>query len=244
MKLHAPLLVAGALLSPLHGFAGPSDYVYTPAVTYGEKEIDFKMGSASKRDTPEEAAASLGFGYGVTQWWFTEMYVKYKRELNENTKYDAIEWENKFQLTETGKYPVDVGFLVEIERPTNHDEGWEVKWGPLFQTEFGKVQLNANLLFQRSYHAAEPSNMQFLYQWQAKYRWKPGFEFGLQGFGDMGTVDNWSPQDEQSHRAGPAVFGKLPLGGRKAIKYNAAWLMGASKAAPDNTLRLQVEYEF
>lgn len=244
MKHYAPLLVAGALLSPLCTLAGPSDYIYTPAVTYGEREIDFKMGSASKADTPHEAAASIGFGYGAKQWWFTEVYLKYKRELNENTRFDAVEWENKFQLTETGQYPVDVGFLLEIERPTNHDEGWEVKWGPLFQTEFGKVQLNANLLFQRSYHAAEPSNMQFLYQWQAKYRWKPEFEFGLQGFGEMGDYDHWLPSDEQTHKLGPAVFGKLPLGGRQAIKYNAAWLLGASKAAPDNTLRLQVEYEF
>jgi hypothetical protein len=244
MKLYAPLLVAGALLCPLHGFAAPADYVYTPAVTYGEREIDFKMGSASKKDTPVESAASLGFGYGATQWWFTEVYVKYKRELNEDTKFDAVEWENKFQLTETGQYPVDVGFLVEIERPTNHDEGWEVKWGPLFQTEFGKVQLNANFLFQRSYQAVEPSNMQFLYQWQVKYRWKPEFEFGFQGFGETGDYDRWSTADEQNHRAGPAVFGKLPLGGHHAIKYNAAWLLGASKAAADNTLRMQVEYEF
>jgi hypothetical protein len=243
-KLYATVLVAGALLSPISSHAGPSDYIYTPAVTYGEREIDFKSGSADKKDTPVEAAASIGFGYGATQWWFTEVYLKYKRELNTDTRFDAVEWENKFQLTETGQYPVDVGFLVEIERPMDHDEGWEVKWGPLFQTEFGKVQLNANLLFQRSYHAAEPSNMEFKYQWQVKYRWLPHFEYGLQGFGEMGTYDNWSPQDEQIHKLGPAVFGKLPLGGRQAIKYNAAWLFGNSKASPYNTLRLQVEYEF
>jgi hypothetical protein len=244
LKIYAPLLVAGALLSPHFCFAGPADYVYTPAVTYGEREIDFKAGTASKKDTPDESAASLGLGYGATQWWFTEVYVKYKRELNENTKFDAVEWENKFQLTETGQYPVDVGFLLEIERPMDHDEGWEVKWGPLFQTEFGKVQLNANLLFQRNYQAVEANNLQFFYQWQVKYRWKPEFEYGLQGFGEMGDYDHWSPQDEQVHKLGPAIFGKLPLGGGQAIRYNAAWLLGASKAAPDNTLRLQVEYEF
>lgn len=243
-KIYAAALVAGALLSPISSNAGPSDYVYTPAVTYGEREIDFKMGSADKKDTPVEAAASIGFGYGVKQWWFTEFYLKYKRELNEDTKFDAYEWENKFQLTEAGQYPVDVGFLLEIERPKDHDEGWEVKWGPLFQTDFGKVQLNANLLFQRSYHAAEPSNMELKYQWQLKYRWLPQFEYGLQGFGEMGAYDNWSQQDEQIHKLGPAVFGKLPLGGGHAIRYNAAWLLGASKAAPDNTVRLQVEYEF
>lgn len=32
--------------------------------------------------------------------------------------------------------------------------------------------------------------------------------------------------------------------GRQAIRYNATWLLGASQAAFDHTLRLQVEYEF
>jgi hypothetical protein len=245
MKKIATALVAGALLCPLLVHAtGPSDYIYTPAVTYGEREIDFKAGGASKKDTPYEAAASIGFGYGVKQSWFTEFYLKYKRELNENTKFDAYEWENKFQLTEPGQYPVDVGFLLEIERPQDHDEGWEVKWGPLFQTELGRIQLNANLLFQRNYQSVTPNNLQLFYQWQVKYRWTPQLEYGLQGFGELGDYDNWASSDEQVHKLGPAIFGKLPLGGGKAIRYNAAWLLGASKAAPDNTIRLQVEYEF
>lgn len=244
MKRYAPLWVAGALLCPLLAAAGPSDYVYTPSVTYGEHEIDFKMGTAEKAGEPRESAASIGYGVGLTQRWFSEVYLKYKRELNENTKFDAVEWENKFLLTEPGQYPVDVGFLLEIERPMDHAEGWEVKWGPLFQTEFGKIQLNGNLLFQRSYRSAESNRMQLLYQAQAKYRWKPAFEFGMQALGELGNYDHWAPGDQQVHKIGPAAFGKLPLGGRHSIKYNAAWLFSASKATPDNTLRMQLEYEF
>jgi hypothetical protein len=45
--------------------------------------------------------------------------------------------------------------------------------------------LNANLLFQHSYRAEEPGQTDFQYQWQAKYRWLPQFEFGLQGFGEI-----------------------------------------------------------
>jgi len=244
MKCYAPLLVAGALLSPLCAHAGPADYIYTPTVEYGEREIDFKAGSASKDNDPRESAASIGYGVGATEWWFTEVYLKYKKANNTGAKYDAIEWENKFQLTETGKYPVDLGFLLEIERPRDHAEGWEVKWGPLLQTEFGKFQLNGNLVFERKYRAEAMTHTEFLYQWQAKYRWLPQFEYGLQGFGKMGKWDHWDNSDQQSHRAGPAVFGKLPLGEKQAIKYNAAWLLATSKAAPDNTFRMQVEYEF
>lgn len=243
-QTHATLLLAGVLLSPVFAHAGPSDYVYTPTVEYGEKEIDFKYGTARKNGDPRESAASIGFGYGATEWWFTEIYLKYKRENGEHTKYDAIEWENKFQLTETGKYPVDVGFLLEIERPRNHDEGWEFKWGPLFQTEFGKIQLNANLLFARNFYSKPASRTQLEYQWQVRYRWLPQFQFGMQGFGEMGEWTRWSSRDERIHKLGPAIFGKLPIGDHQAIKYNAAWLFAASSATPEHTFRMQAEYEF
>ena len=242
--LTAALLAATASLCLPSAHAGPSDYVYEPKVEYGEKEIDFKFGHARKRspDDDVQSATSLGIGYGAKERWFTEFYMKWERTDGEGSHVDALEWENKFQLTETGEYPVDVGFITEIERPRNHDEGWEVRVGPLFQTEFGRLQANANLLFTHNYHAAEPAPTQFGYQVQLKYRWKPEFEFGLQGFGDMGDWNHWSDASQQ--RFGPAVFGKIGVGVHQAIRYNAALLFGTTAAAPKQTFRLQVEYEF
>jgi hypothetical protein len=71
------------------------------------------------------------------------------------------------------------------------------------------------------------------YQWQAKYRLQPSFELGMQGMGELGKWNDWSSTSDQNHR-----FDK------QAIKYNAAWLFGVSDAAPNNTFRMQVEYEF
>jgi len=96
---------------------------------------------ASARSTSKPARASC-----ATSWWFTELYAKWHHEPGAPSAFDAWEWENKFQLTETGKYPVDVGFLLEIERPKDRSEGYEYKWGPLLQSEFGLWQANLNLL--------------------------------------------------------------------------------------------------
>jgi len=104
--------------------AGPADYVFTPQVVQGEREIDFKLGTAKSDGEPRASAASIGVGYGINEHWFSELYLKYKRENNKATSYDAIEWENKFQLTNIGEYPIDVGLLIEVERPRNHAEGW------------------------------------------------------------------------------------------------------------------------
>ncbi|GAC1407942.1 MAG: hypothetical protein NVSMB6_06320 [Burkholderiaceae bacterium] len=240
----AGTVLAAALLSGVAWAAGPSDYVYVPSVTYGEHEIDFKAGTVKRSSEGRESAASLGYGYGVTDYWFSEVYAKYKHAPEGTAGFDAFEWENKFQLTQAGQYPVDIGFITEIERPKDRSEGYEVKFGPLFQTEFGKTQLNVNLLFQRNYRAAKNNSMKFGYQWQIKYRWRPELDFGAQGFGDAGELRHFAPRPEQSHVAGPAVFGKFALGNRHAIRYNAAYLIDLGDTPHNNTLRMQVEYEF
>jgi hypothetical protein len=224
--------------------AGPSDYVHTPIVEYGEHEIELKGGRAWLGDGSHEDAFAASYGVGVTPWWFTEAYVKFEGATGQPTKAEAVEWENVFQLTETGKHAADVGMLLEIERPRDHAEGYEVTYGPLIQTESGRVQLNGNLLFQRHIRASEPSETEMHYEWQVKYRWLPVFEPGLQGFGELGKWDHWAPSGEQRHVFGPALFGKVGLGGHHALRYDAALLFAASASAPDRTLRFRLEYEY
>jgi len=214
-----------------------------PAVAYGVRELDFKYGAASKAGEPSLQAASLGLGLGATQWWFTELYVKGERE-GAHSQFDAVEWENKFQLTETGQYPLDVGFIAELERPHDRSEGYEFRYGPLFQTEFEKLQLNFNPLLTYVTQATEGNGTYFGYQWQVKYGWRRALEFGAQGFGDMGKWNHFAPTTDQSHRAGPALFGKYHLSGRQEIEWNAALLFGLTAGSPDYNFRMQAEYEF
>lgn len=231
------------LTSP--AFAGPSDYVITPIVEEGEKEIDFKAGTAKMRDGTRESKYSVGLGWGVNSWWFTEVYAIWHKQPGAKRSFDAWEWENKFQLTETGKYPVDVGFLIELERPKDRSEGYEYRWGPLLQMDLSSnIQANLNILVEKHIRASTAAKAELGYQWQVKYRFRPEFEYGLQGFGDFGPWDHWEPRAQQSHIAGPAIFGKVQLGQQQAIKYNAGILFGMNKGAPRNTLRLQAEYEF
>ena len=101
MRFHAAACAALGLLCLQSAHAGPADYVYTPTVEQGELELDMKFGTQDS--DPRESAGSIGLGYGVNDWWFTEAYLKYTKEGDASLKYDAFEWENKFQLTETGK---------------------------------------------------------------------------------------------------------------------------------------------
>ena len=248
MNSHILYFLIGACAISTSVWADPADYVKVPSVEYGERELELKYGT-SKLPNGEGriSAGTFGLGYGVTPNWFTEVYVKYQKTPDERTRFDAIEWENKFLLTETGKYPVDLGVFVELEVPRDRSEGFEFRFGPLLQTDFGRVQLNANLFLKRQVRVgtnSEPQVTEFQYQFQAKYRLMREFEFGVQAFGELGKWNHWNSSDKQNHRIGPAIFGKVPTAEKAAIRYDLAWLIGASRVAPDSTIRLQLEYEF
>ncbi len=240
-------ILAVLLLSAGVAHAGTADYVYMPTVEEGEREIDFKYGTGTPPGGDRQTVGSLGFGYGATDYWFTELYLK--REIEGNASDVTLaEWENKFQLLETGKYPLELGVITEIEAPVSESGPVELKVGPLLQTEYGKFQFNANFLFERKFSTDNSGTQyatEFAYQWQVKYRMQQEFEFGAQGFGKQGEWDSWvGSKAEEGHSVGPAVFGKLNMGGRNVIKYNAAWLTGTGESIPEHTVRMQVEYEF
>ena len=167
-----------------------------PAVVYSEKEIDYKFGSARNPDGTSIQVSSLGYGIGASESWFSEIYLKSERD--NGSELTLGEWENKFQLTESGQYPVDIGFIIEIEVPLNDNNAPdEARLGPLFQKDFDRLQLNGNLLFERKFGRGGPHLTEFGYQLQAKYRLRPTFEFGAQVLGETGEWDNWDNQASQ-----------------------------------------------
>lgn len=224
-------------------FAGPADYVYRAYDNAGQRLVALYAGSTAIEDEPRASSASLAFGYGFNESWFSNLYVEYARENGNDTKFEGVEWQNIFRLTH-GQYPVDVGLFTELARPQARDGGYALTFGPLFETEFGRTQLNFNLLLSRSYRAAGDNPIKLGYQWQVRHHWKRLFEPGLQGFGDMGQWNHWDTKRDQSHRFGPALFGTYVLDDRRAIQYNVAYLFETTNARLQNTIRLQTVFEF
>lgn len=249
MKKFLSALALAGITYAVDAAAAPDEYIYPARVEAGEREIDIKFGTRNmNQSSKNRSSGSIGLGFGVNEHWFTEVYLKFNQNSGNSTEFDAIEWENRFQFTETGKHAVDMGFLFELERPQDRSEGYEVKLGPLFQADFGKTEWIANFLLQNSYQASESSKASAYYQLQGRYLLSKKFSPGFQAFGDLGTWNDWGPVREQGHRIGPAIFGKLPLDDKQYIKYNAAFLFGKTRIDDSsyvgNTFRLQIEYPF
>lgn len=81
------------------------------------------------------------------------------------------------------------------------------------------------------------------YQWQVLYRHSHRIYYGVQGMGELGQWDDWANRDDQEHKVGPAIFGRLKTAGGQRLSYNAGLLFGVTDGTPDYTLRLKLEYE-
>lgn len=227
------------------------EYIFLPTVTQGEREIDWHYGTGSSGDTTRaQSNTGIAFGIGVTQHWFTELDVQYRRQSPAGTRFDAIEWENILQIGEPGQWAVDVGMLFNVDRPKGapngqNKEGWSIRTGPLLQKDIGRFQVNFNLLLTRFFQGSEAPSTQIGYQSQINYRYSRPLEAGVQMFGRFsGGGQSWAPAYDQVQRVGPVILGRFGLPRERSLSYNLAFLMGTTSHSPENTLRLQLEYEF
>ena len=71
--------------------------VYTPYVEYHEFEIEYRPSvSIDGDDTKDnEQKHPLGFGYGVTEWWFVELYGIWEREPGSGEENSFAAFENE-----------------------------------------------------------------------------------------------------------------------------------------------------
>ena len=223
--------------------ADPGYYLVTVYENEGEVNLDYRYWTVKNRGQTEVVWPEIGIGYGVTKRWYTALLASYIGSSSMATRLSSLNWQNDYLLTQ-GQYDIDLALHTNLVHNYNRGAGQALEYGPALQTELGRAQINANLVFERSFGRAVPRPTQLKYQWQVKYRWKPGLHFGLQGFGELGEWDNWAVRSRQSHRAGPMVSGTLPLGEDESFKYEMALLNGSIYGKPGYMFSMRLQHVF
>jgi hypothetical protein len=224
--------------------ADPADYVFTPYTDVGHWQLAYGLGSEHDRDGSRETQQTLTLGGAPVARWYTAVYAAWAASDGGTFALDEWSWLNHVQLTPPGTGPVDVGALCELARPHDRDEGrLGVACGPTLQIDTDDLQVNLNLSLGKHFGAADPQRPALGYQWQVKGLVAHGVELGAQGFGALGTWNDWAPASQQSHVLGPAVFLKTHAFGGP-LRLDAAWLLGIGDGSPRNVARVRVEHEF
>jgi hypothetical protein len=220
--------------------AGPADKVYRPIVEKGETEIELRGGYLDFGDGADEYAWVFDFAYSFTNNWKSELVFEYEGETGEGAKPEAVEWENLIVLTQQGEHWVDVGLLIEAEH-TFSSAPEEFKLGLLLEKEIGPTIADLNLVAVREFGDDASDETGLEYRWQVKWRGNEALEWGVQGFGTAGTFEHLGEDTE--HRIGPALFGVTRLSNGNKVAYDAAILGGLNDAAPDLSIRFNLEFE-
>lgn len=223
--------------------ADPGYYLITAYDNTGQVNIDYRYWTVKAPRSAEVIWPEIGIGYGVNSRWYTAVLASYIGSDRFSTRLSSLNWQNDFLLTQ-GQYIIDVALHTQLINNRGRAGGQVLEFGPVLQTDVGRTQLNANLVFERGLGDGPPARTQLKYQWQAKYRFSQALHLGLQGFGELGPWNAWSAGRDQSHRAGPMVSGTLPLGSTQAFKYEAAYLIGSVYGREGNMFALRLQYVF
>ena len=228
---------------PCVAFADHGYYVVTAYDNDGMKTLDFRYWTVKSPGSAAVLWPEAGFGYGMTSRWYTEVFVSFIGTMDTAMKRSSYNWQNEFLLTQ-GQSPVDVALHASLIKQADPRDGYTLEYGPVLQTDVGRTQLNLNVFFEHSYGDNPSARTQMKYQWQAKYRWRPLLQFGVQGFGELGDWRDWAPATQQSHRAGPALFGSVRVGNGQSILYQAVVLFGSTYGQNGTMFSTRVQYAF
>lgn len=233
------LIALSTCLMPAQAHA--TKKVYAPYVEQGELELEYRGGYDIDDDDDVNGSWKQKFaiGYGVNDFWFTEVYTEFEKEgeSGADLEFSAIEWENKFQITQPGQYWIDLGLLTELEYNTSGGaDKAEVK--ALLAKDMGKFTHLANLGFEREFGEDSEDATEFGASWSSRYRYMPEFEPGFEIHSEFGRLDDGSSFNEEEHQIGPVFYGKVG-----SVKYDVGYLVGISDGSPDGTIKALLEYE-
>ncbi|MBI1777033.1 MAG: FTR1 family protein [Proteobacteria bacterium] len=247
--MHAAIgtLVAGVSLGAVATEASADFKVRSPIVEQGEIELEHN-GSVTfdKSNSGKDNARSYtnSIGYGVTEFWKTELEGEWGADPGSTLRYSATTWENVFQLVAQGQYWADLGFFAEYSRAAIRGSADSVKFGPLVEKEWGDSLHTANLLFEKEVGQGRTERTGFSYAWQSRLRLHPLFEPGVELYGEVPDIHSPGKPADQQHRIGPVAAGLydgLPFG---KLKFEVGYLFGLTPATEKGAARWRLEYEF
>ncbi len=220
--------------------------VYSPIVEKGEIEIEargeYNIDERDDKDDTQKQKYALG--YGVTDRWFTELYGELERTKNDDDEdldfmFTSLAWENRFQLTEQGQFPVDIGAYLEYETSfeDKHPDNLEAKL--LLEKSWDKFTHTVNITLEQNIGRHPTEDLVGGFAYSGKYRLKPWFEPGVEWHSDLGELGQNVSFQDQEHQMGPVFYGKIGK-----IKYDVGYLFGMSDAAPKGEIKWIAEYEF
>lgn len=238
MKYALPVAAIAALL-PCAAQAAPGlgSEVYGATVDKGELELEAIWGQLDGGPENGEDVLVLEGSYGVTDKLRLGVRGEIEQEVGEDREFEALGIEAIYELGQAGG--IDFALYGEYEVVFEGTDKIETKL--LMQRKEGPIDLRLNLIAEKELESGE--HVEFEYAASAMYEAMHDFELGVQGYGDLGSTDDFLPHAE--HFMGPvAKFETEALGPELGLEFGYLFALGEAQEETDGQFRVKLELEF
>lgn len=220
------------------------DEIYSPNAEYHELSLEYNGSRTFDNEVDKNNAQEheLAIEAGLTPHFTGEISAGFERDPtadNPTAKMTDVEIEGRYQFFEPGENWIDSGMLLAYDSATTKQSPDTVEAKLLLQKDIGKITSTANIGFEQSTGPYSAGGPDFVFLWNTRYRFNINFQPGIEIQSDLGQGSALRYFNQQEHYIGPAVYGEII----PHLKYQAAWLAGASDAASSSAARLLLEYE-
>lgn len=210
------------------------DKIYHPYVDALEQELEYRALLPDRLQLGNNPAQvhQLSFGTALYSNVFAEVYAVAQKPRAGGFGISAWEAEVKWQLTEQGEYPVDIGLLFEYENERNLD-AQEFTAAALVEKEWGRWSGAANFHLINEWGNDIEAEIETAVGLQLRYRHSQLLEPGIEFYAGQNT-----------RGIGPVLQGNLNAGTGRAVHWETGLIIGLDDTTPDQTWRFLLEYEF
>ena len=214
--------------------------IYSPALTQGERELE----SRAFVTKGHQQGYAFSVGYTPTSYCAAEAYEVLHRDPGGALVADVIELESRFQLSTPGELWADLGAGVEWEIPQQAGNPGSARLAALLEKQVGRTVVSLNLPIEWKFGPNYVPGTGLSYGARAEYLLHPLFSPAVEALGEPGVIGRFAATSQQTHTAGPAIYGAAHIAAHQTLRYSVASLFGLTPASPGWTLVTRLELEF
>ncbi|MBI1250785.1 MAG: hypothetical protein GC189_04865 [Alphaproteobacteria bacterium] len=240
--LGAVFALAAAMSGRAAAEPGLAGEVYGPAVTAGSWEVETRFGVLNGGPEDGEWAAVAEANYAVSDWWRPAALIEVEQPPDGDVVVEAVAIENVFDIIPTRSWPVHLGAYAEYE--------WNTQGGPdkielraLAERVRGPLRLRLNAIAEREVGGGAAEQWAFEYAAQGLWSLNDDVALGLEGFGELGTDDNFGDLGDRAHYWGPVAAFEAFESSAGELEVLAGYLFAVGEAEADGQVRLILAWE-
>lgn len=222
--------------------AHADDYqIDSPQVDEGEfsAQANLNYSADNNKNLDHYFSQVYGVGYGVTNFWETELIGEVEKSSTMSTQLTTLRWENIIAPFKPGEYWLDAGLRLEFDKSVQNNMPNNIETTLLLEKRFGDFINTANLSLSRNFGPNSISGVDSGFAWRTKYHVNNMFEPGIEYYSNLGKLNRDDDFNRQDNVVGPVILGHFG-----EVTYDTGVLFGVSPGAHDVTVKLNLEYAF